>query len=113
MNVQMLILAGIFAALAMVPWIHIGKGGRDDGWFPRTTAWMLGRVGGGADPGAARMAGRSRGVHRRPLASGSSPWWSLFGGLCFYLQAVHRRKDKKPKADKNGVQRSAVREAAP
>ena len=93
MNVDLLTIAGVLAALAMVPWIHIGGGGRDDGWAPRFTAWMLAlsaaaftlAIPAWRDTLAAFTAGKGGlGVLTVVL---------FISGLCFYLQAVHRRKN--------------------
>jgi hypothetical protein len=94
MNVDLLTIAGVLAALAVVPWIHIGKGGgRDDGWAPRFTAWMLALSAAAftlaipqwRDTLAAFTAGKGGlGVLTVVL---------FVSGLCFWLQAIHRRKD--------------------
>jgi hypothetical protein len=94
MNVDLLTIAGVLAALAVVPWIHIGKGGgRDEGWAPRFTAWMLAlsaaaftlAVPQWRDTLAAFTAGKGGlGVLTVVL---------FVSGLCFVLQAIHRRKD--------------------
>lgn len=93
MNVDMLTAAGICAALAMVPWIHIGKGERSDGgWAPRFTAWMFGlsafaftlAIPAWRDTLAAFTAGKGGlGVLTVVL---------FVSGGCFYFQAWHRRK---------------------
>ena len=95
MNVQMLTLAGIFAVFAVIPWIHIGKGaGRDDGWFPRGTAWLFAMsaatftlaVTSWRDALAA-VTGGAGGVGLLTVVVAGS-------GLFFFFQAVHRRKDQ-------------------
>jgi hypothetical protein len=109
MNVQLLTLGGVFAVLAMIPWIHIGKGGgKDDGWFPRLTSWLL-----ALSAAAFTLAIPQWRDALAAATSGSSGVGKLTvvviaTGLCFWFQAVHRRKDpKQPKPDKNGVVKAA------
>jgi hypothetical protein len=94
MNVDLLTISGVLAALAVVPWIHIGKGGgRDEGWAPRFTAWMLAlsaaaftlAVPQWRDTLAAFTAGNG--------GLGILTVVLFVSGLCFWLQAIHRRKD--------------------
>lgn len=94
MNVDLLTISGVLAALAVVPWIHIGKGGgRDEGWAPRFTAWMLAlsaaaftlAVPQWRDTLAAFTAGNG--------GLGILTVVLFVSGLCFYLQAWHRRRD--------------------
>ena len=91
---QLLTIAGVCAVLAVVPWIHVGKSERHDGgWAPRFTAWMF-----AASAGALTLAIP---VWRDALAAFTAGPGGLgiltvvlfFSGLCFLLQAVHRRKD--------------------
>ena len=90
---QLLTIAGVCAVLAVVPWIHVGKSERHDGgWAPRFTAWMFALSAGALtlaipvwrDALAAFTAG--------PGGLGVLTVVLFFSGLCFLLQAVHRRK---------------------
>jgi hypothetical protein len=94
MNVDLLTISGVLAALAVVPWIHIGKmERRDEGWAPRFTAWMLAL--------SAATFTLAIPVWRDTLATFTAGKGGLgvltvvlfVSGLCFVLQAVHRRKN--------------------
>jgi hypothetical protein len=102
MNVQMLTLAGILAGLGVVPWIHIGKGGgKDDGWFPRFTAWMFGLSAGALTLALPWLRDTLAAYTQGKGGLGVLTVALVFSGLCFWFQAVHRRRTK-PKKDKDG-----------
>lgn len=102
MNVQMLTLAGILAGLGVVPWIHIGKGGgKDDGWFPRFTAWMFGLSAGALTLALPWLRDTLAAYTQGKGGLGVLTVALVFSGLCFWFQAVHKRRTK-PKKDKDG-----------
>lgn len=99
MNTVMLTYAAAAGGLAMIPWIY--------GWIPRVTAWFL----------AVAFACLALGwaVWRETLATETQGKGGVglllaaftISALCFYFEAVHRRKDPKKPKMKDGVQQPA------
>lgn len=102
MNVQMLALAGVFAALAMAPWIHHKKAGQDDGWFPRFTAWMFALSAGALTLALPMLRDTLAAYTQGSGGLGVLTVVLVFSGFCFWLQAVHKRRTK-PKKTKDGA----------
>ena len=93
-NVQLLTLGGVCAALAIVPWIHIGRGGgKDDGWAPRLTSWLLAASAAAFALAIPEWRDALAGATAGAAGVGKLTVVLIASGLCFWFQAVHRRRD--------------------